>query len=78
MYGKTRKTIKVGTHVLYRCYNTPSHKFYGEMKQGIVKKIFYDESGEKKFEVAHKIGEYELTITLHRKEIKAILPYMEE
>ena len=71
---KTRKTLKIGSEVLYQYFNKPEKKFYGEIRKGIVKDIF-DHNGEKFFAIERRIEDTNIfvTVNLHRKEIKSIL-----
>jgi len=71
---KTRKQLKIGSEILYRYYNKPEGKFYGDIHKGIVRYIF-DHNGEKCFEVQHRIDGTDILVStiLHRKEIKSIL-----
>ena len=71
---KTRKQLKIGSEVLYRYFNQPEKKFYGNIRKGIVRDIF-DHNGEKLFEVEHLIDGTDILVSviLHRKEIKSIL-----
>lgn len=72
---KTRKILKIGSEVLYQYFNKPEKKFYGKIRKGIVIDIFFSHSGEKLFKVEHGIDEtnIDVTVNLHRKEIKSIL-----
>jgi hypothetical protein len=71
---KTRKQLKIGSEILYRYFNKPEKKFYGDIRKGRVRYIF-DHNGEKLFEVEHLIDGTNIlvSVTLHRKEIKSIL-----
>ena len=71
---KTRKQLKIGSEILYRYFNKPEKKFYGDLRKGIVRDIF-DHNGEKLFEVEHLIDGTDILVSviLHRKEIKSIL-----
>ena len=62
--------ITNGTRVLYRFYNTPERRFYGEYQRGVVVGVDLDEAGVKHYTV---IREGAPPIALQRKEIKRII-----
>jgi len=71
---KTRKTLKIGSKILFRYFNKAEGKFYGTIKGAIVKDIF-EKNNEKLFTVEYTVDEtnFKSVVTLHRKEIKSIL-----
>jgi hypothetical protein len=65
--------ILVGSRVLFRLFNTPEGKFYGDTHTGLVTAIETQNNGEKKFTVRYTADFGETTLKLKRKEIKRIL-----
>jgi hypothetical protein len=68
------KPIAIGDTVLFRLYNTPEHKFYGEVRKATVTLIL-EVNGEKRYYIDIPTTRQNVAYKMwvHRNEIKGVL-----